>query len=300
MKILISGSNGLIAQKIIRELNPDYHLYATSLHIDRSGIVPFKVLDIRKHALVNKVFEEFRPDIFIHTAAITQVDLCEENKELCFETNTQALKNIISACNRLGTRLIHFSSDFVFDGTQGPYSESDVTHPISYYGWTKMEAEREIESTCKDWAIIRTILVYGFEESVGRSNLMLWVIKSLLQNKKINVVNDQYRMPTLAEDLAKAVRAIIEKNEKGIFHFSGDEMKSVYEIARTTASVFGLNEKLISPIESSLLNEKGKRPPRTGFILDKARSKLTYTPYSLHEGLEVLKTQLMKNGFLNQ
>ncbi|MEA3446097.1 MAG: SDR family oxidoreductase [Bacteroidota bacterium] len=295
MKILITGSNGLMGQKLVSNLikKSDVDFLATSLHKNKmKSNFPFDLMDVRDKVFIDNIFNSFRPDVVIHTAAMTDVGPCETRQSDCWELNVISTQNIIDACNRYKSRLIYISTDFVFDGEAGPYSENDKPNPVSFYGKSKYEAEKLVMQNAKDWAIVRTILVYGICSDMARSNIILWVKKNLETGKAIRVVNDQFRMPTLAEDLAEGTIQIALRGASGIYHLSGKDYLSIYEIALKTANFFNLDKNLISPISSAELNETGKRPPSTGFVLDKAIHDLDYRPRSIEEGLEVMKGQM--------
>ncbi|MFH2143425.1 MAG: SDR family oxidoreductase [Bacteroidota bacterium] len=295
--ILVTGSNGLVGQKLIYEFNKisEVKLIATSKSYNKinelSGF-EFELLDITRKSELEYIVSKYQPDTIINTAAITQVDYCEQNKTECWQINVEAVKNLCEIANKFNTHLIQFSSDFVFDGIKGNYSEEDATNPVSFYGLSKQEAEKTIMEQSDKWTIIRTILVYGVLENMVRSNFVLWVIKNLSDNKKINIVNDQYRMPTLAEDIAIACKEIALKGKEHIYHISGKEFMSIYEIACKIAVFFNLDKNLIIPVSSVQLNEKGKRPPKTGFELTKSYNELFYRPRSFNEGLKLIKKQL--------
>jgi dTDP-4-dehydrorhamnose reductase len=223
---------------------------------------------------------------------MTQVDQCETEQEKCWLNNVTAVENLVSVCEKVKTHFIHVSTDFIFDGTYGPLDETAKPNPISYYGKSKLAAEEVIQKSNTDWAILRTVLVYGVTKDMSRSNIVLWVKKSLEEGKTINVVNDQWRTPTLAEDLAQGCYLAATKKAKGIYNISGDEMMTPYDIAIKTADFFGLDKSLIKQTDSTQFKQPAARPPKTGFIIDKAKKELGYQPHSFAEGLEVLNTQL--------
>ena len=194
----------------------------------------------------------------------------------------------------LRTHLIHLSTDFVFDGENGPYREEDKPNPPSFYAQSKYDSEKIVEQSQLPWTIIRTIIIYGVSENMSRSNLVMWVVKSLRKGERIHVITDQFRAPTLAEDLAEACLSAAMKNKTGIYHVSGSETKSILEWAYETAEFFHLDKSLIEPVSSSALNQPARRPPRTGFIIDKAIRELDYRPRSFKEGLAIVKEQLKK------
>jgi dTDP-4-dehydrorhamnose reductase len=199
---------------------------------------------------------------------------------------------LIEACRIFDTHLVHLSTDFIFDGEAGPYSEEAFPNPINYYGRTKLEAENLIKGSGIKWTIVRTVLVYGIANDMSRSNIILWVKKSLEEGKTIKVVNDQWRTPTLAEDLAAGCILIVKKRELGIFNISGKDFLTPFEMAIQTADYFGLDKSLITEVDSTIFTQPAKRPPRTGFVIDKAKKVLGYNPKSFTEGIAILSKQL--------
>ncbi|TXB65204.1 NAD(P)-dependent oxidoreductase [Vicingus serpentipes] len=297
MKILITGSNGLLGQKLVKLLaNKDgIELLATSKggnRISNQSGYSYKSLDITNQLEVEAIFDEFIPDTVINTAAMTNVDACESDKELCWDLNVNAVKYQIKAAEKHQSHYIHLSTDFIFDGENGPYKESDTPNPLSYYGETKYEAEKLVQKAKTKWSIARTIIVYGMVEDMSRSNIVLWAKEALEKGNPLTIVDDQFRSPTLAEDLAMGCWLIAEKQATGIYHISGKDVMSIIELVNRVADFYGLDKSIISPIKSSSLNQAAKRPPRTGFILDKAYSDLEYSPCSFEEGLAILDKQL--------
>ncbi|MCL4857244.1 MAG: SDR family oxidoreductase [Flavobacteriales bacterium] len=289
MKILITGSNGLLGHK------EGINLLATSTGENRiKAITGFDYisLDITNKLQVEQVFNQFKPNVVINTAAMTNVDACEDKKEECWNLNVNAVKNLIEASEKHQTHLIHLSTDFIFDGEKGPYKEEDKPNPLSYYGESKYEAEKLVQQTKTKWSIVRTIIVYGVVEDMSRSNIVLWAKQALEKGNPLTIVDDQFRMPTLAEDLAYACWLIAEKSATGIYHICGKDFMSVLELVNRVADFYGYDKSIISPIKSSSLNQAAKRPPKTGFVLDKAYKELEYSPCSFEEGLGIVTEQL--------
>lgn len=249
-------------------------------------------MDITDPVQVDAIVGEVRPDVIIHTAAMTNVDQCELEKEACWKLNVTAVEILIAACRKYSVFLQHLSTDFVFDGTSGPYKEEDLPNPISFYGWSKYAAEKAVLSSDIRFAITRTVLVYGIAHDMSRSNIILWVKKSLEAGKNIQVVTDQHRTPTLAEDLATGCFLIAVKEAEGIFHISGKDFLTPFEMAIMTAEYFNLDKSLISPTDASAFTQPARRPPRTGFDLSRSRSILGYEPHSFKEGIALLASQI--------
>ena len=297
MKILITGSNGLLGQKLVKLLanQPDIEFLATSTGENRIKTITgfdYVSLDITNKIQVEQVFNQFKPNVVINTAAMTNVDACEDQKEQCWNLNVNAVKNLIEASGNCQTHLIHLSTDFVFDGENGPYKEEDQPNPLSYYGQSKYEAEKLLQQSTIKWSIVRTIIVYGVVEDMSRSNIVLWAKQALEKGNPLTIVNDQFRMPTLAEDLAQACWLIAQKQATGIYNICGKDFMSILELVNRVADFYGYDKSIISPIASSSLNQAAKRPPKTGFVLDKAYKELGYSPCTFEEGLALVTEQL--------
>jgi len=295
-KVLITGANGLLGQKLVKHYHndPDTEIIATGIEASRleDGSHTYYTMDITSESDVESVVSEAAPDIIINTAAMTQVDQCERQLNACWNVNVTAVDHLIKASERNNCFMIHLSTDFIFDGKAGPYREYDMPCPINCYGKSKLASERLLEKSTIRYAIARTQLVYGAIPDPGRSNIILWVKNSLEERKAIKVVNDQWRTPTLAEDLAKGCALIVEKEAEGVFNVSGKDMLSPYDMAVATADFFNLDKSLMKEVNKSIFTQPAKRPPKTGFILDKAREELEYEPVSFGESLEVVKSQL--------
>lgn len=296
-KILLTGSNGLLGQKIIDLLryHTEYELIASSKGENRypkEGGYIYENLDITNPLEVERIIAKYEPYAVINTAAMTNVDQCESDKENCDLLNIKAVEYLIKACTKHSVYLVHLSTDFIFDGESGPYSEDDEAKPLSYYGQSKYEAEKLLLNSSVDYSILRTIIVYGVAAKMSRSNIVLWAKSALEKGDMVKVVNDQFRMPTLAEDLAQACILAIDKRAKGIYHVSGKDFMSVIEMVKRIAKFYKLDERLIEETDSSTLNQAAKRPPRTGFIIDKAIKELGYAPHSFEEGLAIVAKQL--------
>lgn len=298
MKILVTGSNGLLGQKLVALLQQkqDINLVATarseSVQQIRKG--EFRLLDVTDKRQVDSVIGAIRPEVIIHTAAMTQVDECETRREACLLNNVSAVEYITEASRAYDIHLVHVSTDFIFDGSHGPLDENARPGPVNFYGESKLAAEKIVQSSNISWSILRTILVYGITNDLSRSNIVLWVKKSLEEGKKISVVNDQWRTPTLAEDLAMGCYLAAIKKAKGIFNISGKDLMSPYDIAVQTAEFFNLDKSLITPTDSKTFRQPARRPLRTGFIIDKAKKELGYEPHSFLEGLEILSRQIAR------
>jgi dTDP-4-dehydrorhamnose reductase len=298
--ILVTGSNGLLGQKLTESVlvNNQFNLIATAKGENRFPIkdgYSYAEMDITNADQVKGVIEKYKPNVIIHTAALTNVDVCEAEKELAFALNVTAVQTLVSLCKEFDIQLIHLSTDFVFDGANGPYDENAKANPLSYYGKTKLMGEEIVRNSKIKWAILRTIIVYGIVSDMSRSNIVLWVKAALEKGEAIKVINDQWRMPTLVEDLVSGCLLAVEHDAQGVYHISGKDMLSIAQIAYKVADFWKLDQTLITEVNSATLNQKAKRPVKTGFILDKAMTELSYKPHSFEEGLVILAKQLQGN-----
>ena len=297
IKVVITGSNGLLGQSLLNLLLKDkdsYKVYGFSRGKNRSGREDFNYIsiDITEKEELDKKLEQIQPDYIINTAAMTQVDDCETNKQACDILNVDVVKWMTRFASKSKTHIIHLSTDFIFDGKKGYYKETDKPNPLSYYGLSKLKSEQVLKDSKINFTILRTILVYWKVFDMSRSNIVLWVREMLEKNKEITIVDDQYRMPTYVEDLAMACKIAMDKKALGIYHISSNTLLSVYEIAQQIAETFDLNKNLIKPISTSTLNQKAPRPAKTGFDLSKTNNELRFYPKSFKEDLQIFKESL--------
>lgn len=298
MKILITGANGLLGQKLVKlilDKNQD-ELVATARGANRlpydDSLYTYVSLDITNESKVAEVIGETRPDVVIHTAAMTNVDQCETEREACQKLNVDATQYLITVCEENGTFFLHLSTDFIFDGEDGPYDEEALANPISYYGESKLKSEELVKASKAEWAIVRTVLVYGIAHDMSRSNIILWVKGSLEQGKQIKVVDDQLRSPTLAEDLAMGCYLIARQKALGVFNICGKDLLTPYDMAIKTADFFSLSTATMERADASTFQQTAKRPPRTGLLIEKAVTKLGYQPHSFDEGIAIVADQI--------
>jgi len=298
VKIVVTGSNGLLGQNLIAlflEEKEKYEVVGLSRGANRSGRTDFEYcdIDITNNKKVKKELLRIQPDFIVNTAAMTNVDACEDDKEACYDLNVSAVQCLAAVCLEIKAHLIHISTDFIFDGEKGNYTEEDVPNPLSYYGETKLLSEQLLQESTIDFTILRTILVYGLVHEMSRSNIVLWVKESLENQKEITIVSDQYRTPTYVEDLAMACKLSIDKKAIGIYNIASSQLLSVYDIAQEIAAVFQLDKELIKPITTSTLNQTAARPPKTGFDLSKTNRVLGFFPKTFKEDLQRFKLKLM-------
>jgi dTDP-4-dehydrorhamnose reductase len=290
-KVLITGANGLLGQHLVQLLlQKGYHVIAVGKGRKR---LPFKDIenfmyydiDITDDLLLHGVLQKENPHTIVHAAAITQADDCQLNQERCEEVNVRATAQLLLSAEAFSRHFIYISTDFVFDGEKGDYNEDDEMNPVSWYGFTKVQAEGIVETSDIPFAIVRTCLVYGNSLTGTRNNIINWVKKSLSAGKQIKVVNDQWRTPTYVEDLAKGILLIIQKGATGIYHIAGKDKLTPYDMAVQTAAFCKLDGALIEKADASSFSQPARWPPKTGFDISKARRELGFEPVSFEEGL---------------
>jgi len=278
---------------------PEYDVLATGrdqMPRFTGGSCGYTQLDITDPAAIERIFADFAPDIVINCAAMTQVDQCESERETCWQVNATAVETLAKHCLASGAKLIQVSTDFVFDGTSGPYRENARPNPVSYYGRSKLAGENYARGAGMDrWAIVRTVLVFGAAENLSRGNFVTWVKDNLEQGKEIKVVTDQWRTPTYVVDLASAIERLIRFKKRGTFHVSGRDFLSINEFAHLIAKTLDLDESLIHPADATTFSQPAARPPKTGFIILKAETELGYHP---HDSADAIKDMIKRTKAL--
>ncbi|MCI0449552.1 MAG: dTDP-4-dehydrorhamnose reductase [Chlorobi bacterium] len=294
-KIFLTGANGLLGQKVIEVFRneSEHKLILSDLHDkaeDSRGFDYFQ-MDITKKEDVKEAVKKFNPQIIINTAAYTNVDGCETERELSWRVNVDAVKNFIIASRINSSKVIHISTDYVFDGRTGNYDENSKPNPLSYYGKSKLASENALITSGINCSIVRTMILYGSGKNI-RPNFALWLIDSLEKRLLVKIVDDQFGMPTISDDLAWGILKIVDLDKSGIYHICGSEYLSRYEFAVRLANIFGFDENLIMPIKTSDLNQAAARPMNSSFILLKAETDLNIKPLNVTDGLYLLKSLL--------
>jgi dTDP-4-dehydrorhamnose reductase len=285
-RILVTGSSGLLGSKIIEQARRLYEVIST--YRTKPSFPNSVKMDITQESDVQQVFSHLKPSIVIHTAAETNVDKCEVSNEHAWRVNAKGTKNIADMSRMVSAEIIYVSTDYVFDGEKGRYTEDDDPNPINYYGLTKREGEKYIVETCKDYVIVRTSVLYGWHPS--KSNFVKWVITSLEENRRINVVNDHYNSPTFADNLAEAVLEIIEKDLKGLYHTAGSQRIDRYEFAVEVARTFLLDSSLIQPVKMNDLKAwVAKRPKDSSLCIDKIQKSIRTKLLNVNDALGRMK-----------
>ena len=291
MMILITGSNGLLGQKLVKHLTKNnIPFIATSKGKNRNPDcmdASYSTMDICSVEDIKSVFDRFIPTHVIHTAAMTNVDECEEFPLECEKLNVEATQLLFEAAQKIGAHFQLLSTDFVFDGLKGNYSERDVPNPLSVYARSKVSAEKLVlTSSYPKFSIVRTIILYGKANNLSRSNIVCWAKEALSKGQPMTIIDDQFRSPTWADDLAWACIRICDLQKTGIYHIAGPETMSIYDLVLRIAKFYSFSTEFLTKTDSLSLNQKAKRPPKTGFDLQKAQAELSYKPKTLEETLK--------------
>lgn len=286
--LLVTGASGLLGSKVVKLAKRKYKVIPT---YNTRALQPDSIkLDITNQGQVSRIFGQLKPDIVIHTASETNVDRCEMQKQKAWKINAEGTRNIALACSKTGTKLVYISTDYVFNGEKGSYTEQDEPNPINYYGVTKLEGEKQIISHCQKYVILRTSVLYGWHP--WKQNFVTWIINTLKQNKELTVVEDHYNTPTLADNLAEMALEAIQKDLRGVYHASGSQRISRYEFAKQIAKAFGLDQSLVKPIKMSQLTAWiAKRPRDSSLNTDKIQKQLKTKLLNITEGLNRMKDE---------
>lgn len=290
MKVLVTGANGFLGYYLIEQLlAKKYTVIATGKGDCRLPFLnhpdfSYASMDFTDPFSVHDVFDVHTPTAVIHAGAMSKPDECEQNQWQAYITNTEGTLTVLMNAAEQKSFFLFISTDFIFDGEKGMYREDDAANPVNFYGKTKAEAEEAVREYEYDWAIVRTVLVYG-KPQVGRSNILTIVKEKLEKGEKYNVVDDQVRTPTYVEDLASGIISIIEKKAKGVYHLSGEDVLTPYQMACLAADHLGLDKSLIQKVTAASFSQPAKRPPKTGFVIDKAKKDIGYHPLSFEDGL---------------
>ena len=281
-RLFITGGSGLLGSRFSK-FTDEYEVTTTYNKNPMDNSVKLDITDEKD--VINKI-ESLSPDLVVHPAALTNVDYCEDHKEEAYKINAQGTLNMVKACEKIDSKLIYVSTDFVFDGKEGSYKETDKTNPISYYGLSKLKGEEFVQESDIKSAIARVSVLYGWHENF---NYVMWVIDELKKGNNINIVTDEYNSPTYAENAAEAILKIFSKNKEGIYHIAGDERINRFDFAKNIARVFELDETLINPIKSEDLIRKARRPLDSSLSVEKAKNDLNFKFFKTTEGLKEMK-----------
>jgi dTDP-4-dehydrorhamnose reductase len=292
-RILVIGANGMLGQRII-------HFFSTRENTQLLGCsfepgpcfnnVDYKSCDITKREAIKDIVLDFYPDYIINAAAFTNVDLCETQREAAWKINVKGVEYLAEASRVIDAHLVQISTDYVFDGTRGPYDERAKPNPLGYYGRTKLASENALKISGAYYTVLRTNVLYGIADN--RPDFVRWVVASLKKGTQIRIVTDQINNPTYIDDLVQAIDKVLEYKKYGIYNIGGREFISRYDFTLRIADYFNLDKSLITPITTDELKQPAKRPLHSGLITIKAESELEFKPHSINETLSIMKKEL--------
>lgn len=293
-RILVTGANGMLGQRTIDFFSNlgGFELLTTSIENEPivRGVEYFQC-DITNRDKIKKTIYDFCPDFIINTAAYTNVDASETEREAAWRINVKGVEYLAEVARAIDAHIIHISSDYIFDGKNGPYSENAVPNPLGYYGRTKLASENALRISGSIFTILRTNVLYGMNMA-GRPDFVRWVINSLKNKDKIRIVTDQINNPTFIDDLVQAISKIVEFGKTGIYNIGGKEFLSRYDFTLMIVDFFNLDNSLVKPIVTKELKQIARRPLKSGLITLKAETELGYKPHSITEALQEIKKKL--------
>ncbi len=297
MTIMLTGASGLLGRKILENLEKRKDkviaIYNRNPITPRSPNILAIRLDFSKTIELEDLIMKNKPEIIIHTAALTNVDECEVDKEKAWRINVEATRSIVRAAKVVKSYIVYVSTDYVFDGEKGLYTERDLPNPINYYGLTKLIGEELVRSSDLLYTIVRPSAIYGIGGS--KKSFAEYVIKKLLRGEEVYALTDQYVSPTLNTLLAEAIIEIIDMKPMGILHVAGERMNR-YEFAVKVAETLNLpKDKIHKASIKDMKHWKAKRPRDSSLNTDKARRLLKTPFYDTQTALDLLKNDLVKN-----
>ncbi len=295
-RLLVTGISGLLGSNIAlsgknwRNFKIFGTFNSTPVTLGQESVK----MDLRNEQEVARVLQDVHPDIIIHAAAYTDVDGCEENQKLARAVNVKGTERIVNYAEKTGTKVVYISTDYVFDGETGNYTENDEVDPVDYYGQTKLDGEKII-STLENYLICRISVLYGFEPT-DTLNFATWLLRELRQENTVKLIDDQYVTPTLASNAGRAIKFLLEERKQGVYHISGRECVNRYDFGVKLAEVFDLDTHLIQRAKMRQMNWTAARPKRSCLNTDKLKRE-GFEPMNVMEGLKEFKSQEERGWF---
>ena len=288
-RILITGATGQLGRSVVEELQPHFNILSTArkIPVETLTACPVVEMDISNKSIVQQVVSKHEPDVLIHLAAMTNVDGCEREKEKAWDINVKGTEHLLQVISGSETRIIFISTDYVFDGENGPYGVDAKPSPINYYGKSKLAAENAIRGGRNAWVILRTNVLYGAGGSPA--SFVRWVTESLKIGNEIRVVDDQYGNPTWTGSLAESVKLLIVLNSEGLFHYGGADFISRHQFALKIAVTYNLDQSLIKKISTEELGQLAKRPLQSGLTTNKIEETVGIRTYGIGYCLRKVK-----------
>ena len=294
-RILITGANGLLGQRAVEFYFHHKNFELLALSIESNPIVhsvDYVACDITDREAIKKIIFDFCPDFILNAAAYTDVDKSESCREIAWKVNVKAVEYMAEAARAIDAHIIHISSDYIFDGKNGPYTENAVPNPLGYYGRTKLASENALRISGTIYTILRTNVLYGTTLN-AKPDFVKWLVQALNKNEQVNIVTDQFNNPTFIGDMVQVISKVIEFNKCGLYHVGGRDFLSRYDFALKITECFHLDSTLINKVSTKQLKQKARRPLKSGLITLKAETELGYKPHAIAEALSEMKRELV-------
>lgn len=292
MKVIVTGGTGLLGKYLIQRQLPNCEIaaiYVGNYFVEDYDNIRYFKIDVRDNDSQTELFNNFKPNVVIHTAAVGSPDFAEKNRELTWDINVRGTQNILANSEMVNAAFIYISSNGIYDGENAPYSEDNSARPVNYYGELKLQAEEAVKNSKLKTAIVRPILMYGWNYAFERQNIVTQSLAKLRQREKVFVYDDVYSNPLYAESCVIAIWKIISEDKYDTYNIGGAERVSIFELIKKVADIFHLDQNLVHPVQEGYFNELVKRPRDTSFKTEKMGKELGLKPLSLDEGLRLMK-----------
>jgi dTDP-4-dehydrorhamnose reductase len=303
MRILVIGA-GQTGAKLASLARGSYDTHITyHSHPTTVEGVAIHQLDKTSRLQLTRLMDEINPDVVVDTATLQSTDYIEIHQAEAEAIFVAGTRYLIDECNNRGSLLVNVSTDYVFSGESGSYSEADIPDPINVYGGLKLKGEQLIQSECENYLIVRQSLIFSWDKNLlgktgGRMpSFPMWLINELEHGKPVDVVSDQFSSPTLADDLCELILGLIAKKARGLFHTSGSSKASKYELAMTVAAAFGFDRSMVRPADSSSIGFRARRPRDCSLKVEKVTQELGRRPLGITEAVSCLMDRARKDGF---